>query len=490
MPLPCADRRTRIAGRLRIRAGAAIIVALFLSGCATVARDGTAQVPFAVPAAWSAGGGAAPGTNPVAQWWLRFKDPLLAGLIDEAMRANTSVTAAQAALRQARALRDVAAAALLPGVTGSGSGRHGTSGGKSTGNAFNAGLDASWELDLFGANRSAFEASEFDARASAATLADTQVSIAAETALSYITLRASQARFAIASSSLATQLETLQITQWRLQAGLVTEVEAEQARTSAEQTRAQLPALQTAIEQARNAIAVLVSRPPGELAVTLASPAPVPQASDDLALSLPAETLRQRPDVRASEYQVTAAAARVAQADAARLPNFKLGGSLGLSALTLGSLATGEAVISSLLASVSLPVFDAGAGSARVRAQEAALDKAQSAYVGTVLGALRDVENALVALRGDRERLARLREAADAAANAARLARQRYASGLVDFQVVLETQRTELSTQDSVASAGADVGSDHVRLYKALGGGWMPEPGEALRPALYRPPAQ
>lgn len=483
----CADDGIPTAGRIRISA-AATCVALCLSACASLAPDDSAKVPFDIPSAWSAGGvPATAGANPVAQWWLRFNDPLLASLVGEAMQANTSVVAAQAALRQARALRDVAAAALLPGVTGSGSGRHGTSGGESTGNVFNAGLDASWELDLFGANRSAFNASEFDARASAASLADTQVSIAAETALAYITLRGGQARLAIASASLATQLETLQITRWRLQAGLVTDVEAEQARTAAEQTRAQIPALQTAIDQARNALAVLVGRPPSALVQALAAPGPVPQASDDLALSLPAETLRQRPDVRASEFQVTAAAARVAQADAARMPNFKLGGSLGLTALTLGSLAATEAVVSTLLASVSLPVFDAGAGRARVRAQEAALDKAQSAYVGTVLGALRDVENALVALRGDRERLARLREAADAAANAAHLARQRYASGLVDFQVVLETQRTELNTQDSLASAGADVGSDHVRLYKALGGGWVPE---AARPSTYRQPAQ
>lgn len=288
MLISCADCGVPAAGRIRISA-AATLVAVFLSGCAAIAPYDSARVPFDVPTAWSGGiASAADGTNPVAQWWLRFNDPLLASLIAEAMQANTSVTTAQAALRQARALRDVAGAALLPGVSGSGSGRHGTSGGKSTGNSFNAGLDASWEVDLFGANRNAFNASEFDARASAASLADTQVSIAAETALAYITRRSGQARLAIANANLAIQLETLQITQWRLQAGLVTEVEAEQARTSAEQTRAQLPALQTAIEQARNALGVLVGRPPMALAAALATPGPVPQANNDLALSLPA----------------------------------------------------------------------------------------------------------------------------------------------------------------------------------------------------------
>jgi outer membrane protein TolC len=211
------------------------------------------------------------------------------------------------------------------------------------------------------------------------------------------------------------------------------------------------------------------------LATVLAAAAPVPQAAGDLALRIPAETLRQRPDVRAAELQVTAAVARVAQADAARLPNFTLSGSLGLSALTLGALTNGSAVVGSLLAGVSWPVFDGGAARAQVRAQQAALEQAHAGYQASVFTALKDVEDALVALQGDRERLVRLQNAAQAAGNAALLARQRYSSGLVDFQTVLETQRTQLNTQESVVTVQADLATDHVRLYKALGGGWSPE---------------
>ena len=220
------------------------------------------------------------------------------------------------------------------------------------------------------------------------------------------------------------------------------------------------------------AAALLTGQPPATLASVLATPSAVPQPANDLVLSIPAETLRQRPDVRAAEYQVTAAAARVAQADAALLPNFQLGGSLGLSALTLGALGSGSSVVSVLLASVSLPVFEGGALRAQVRAQQAALDAARSAYEATVLAALKDVEDALVALRANRERLTYLQRAAAAAGNAALLARQRYASGLIDFQTVLDTQRTQLAAQDSVASTGTLLAADHVRLYKALGGGW------------------
>jgi outer membrane protein TolC len=201
----------------------------------------------------------------------------------------------------------------------------------------------------------------------------------------------------------------------------------------------------------------------------------MPQVSDDLALSIPAETLRQRPDVRAAEHQVTAAQARLSQADATRLPNFALSGSLGLNAATIGSLTGSGAVVSTLLAGVSLPVFDGGALRAQVRVQQAALDQAHLAYEATVLAALTDVEDALVALRGDRERLLSLQQASEAASNAALMARQRYGSGLVDFQTVLDTQRSQLTTQDSVAIASADVSSDHVRLYKVLGGGWRPD---------------
>ncbi len=474
-----ADHRRPAARRIGIAAAVGSLM-LALCGCASLLPQPAATAAVEVPAAWSAADvGAAGGTSSLAQWWLRFDDPLLGSLVTQALQANTSVRSAQGALRQARALRDVSAAGLWPTVGGSASAQRSRAGDNGATNNFKAGLDASWELDFFGANRSALAASEATAQASAASLGDVQVSIAAEVALDYIALRDAQVRLAIAQDNLASQLETLQITQWRMQAGLVTSLEAEQALAAAEQTRAQLPVLQTSIEQSRHALAVLTGQPPAALSTELAATGKVPQAADDLALSIPAETLRQRPDVRAAELQVTAATALVAQADAARMPNFKLGGSLGLSALTLGTLTDGGSVVSALLASVTVPLFDGGALRAQVRAQSAALDQAQAAYQAAVLTALKDVEDALVSLRGDRERLAYLQHAAEAAGNAALLARQRFSSGLVDFQTVLETQRTRLSTEDGVASASASVSADHVRLYKALGGGWRHEGSDA-----------
>lgn len=452
---------------------------LALAGCTSFSPAPLPPTQLQVPASWHADRSdpskPLPAATLLAGWWQRFDDPLLVRLVEQALLNNGSVQGAQAALRQARALRDAAAAGLLPSVGSSASAQRGTQGGQSTGSSYRLGLDASWELDLFGARRSALDSSEASAQSRLASLGDVQVSIAAEVALVYIELRAAQARLEIAHANLSSQLETQQISSWRLQAGLVTTLDTEQARGATAQTQAQLPGLQASQMQSAHALAVLTGRPPAALLNELGAPAPVPQAPADLVLNLPAETLRQRPDVRVAELTVVGAWADLAQADAARAPSLKLGGSLGLSALTLGALGSGAAVVSSVLASVSMPIFDGGAGLARVRAQQAVLDQARSSYQAVVLTALKDVEDALVALRADRERLTRLQQAADAAGNAARLARQRYTSGLIDFRTVLETQRTQLSLQDSVAAASATVSANHVRLYKALGGGWLPD---------------
>ena len=303
------------------------------------------------------------------------------------------------------------------------------------------------------------------------------MSLAAEVASGYINMRGLQRRLAIARSNLDTQSETLQITRWRNQAGLASSLEVEQAISTTEQTRAQIPALQTSVTQALNALAVLTGRAPGQLSAELSLAAPVPPPPPDLALAFPADTLRQRPDVHAAELRVRAAVDRIAVADAARLPGFRLSGSLGLSALTLGSLTNGASLVQSLLASVSAPLFDGGAGRAQVRAQQAAMEQTLATYEGVVLSALQEVEDALVAIQGDAERLQRLQTAATAATQAELLARQRDTSGLIDCSTVLTTQGARLSTQDSVAIAQATLSADHVRLYKALGGGWKPDAG-------------
>ena len=454
-----------------------LCVALALVGCSTLRAPATPTLGgLQAPAAWSEAPANTTQRNAadLAAWWRRFGDSALDTLIADALAANTDIAQARATLRQARALADVQSAQLLPAVGGNASAQRSKSGSLPAANNFRASLDASWEIDLFGGQRSAANAATIDAQASAAGLGDVQVSVAAEVALAYLSLRSSEVREDIALRNLASQQETLQITQWRVQAGLATSLDAEQARAAVEQTRAQLPLLQKAAAQSRHQLALLTGRSAYQL--VLAKTAALPTAPADLALALPADTLRQRADVRASQARVEAAAQRIVQADAARYPSLSLSGSLGLSALTLSGLTSGGAGVASRLAGVSLPIFDGGAGKAQVTAQQAAFDAATAGYCASVLTALKDVEDSLVSLQRDRERLFTLQQAADAAGNAARLATQRYGSGLIDFQTVLDTQRSQLSAQDSVASANSDVAADHVRLYKALGGGWQPEP--------------
>jgi NodT family efflux transporter outer membrane factor (OMF) lipoprotein len=376
----------------------------------------------------------------------------------------------------------VKTAALGPSLGAAGSVQRSGTSQVSASNSFQTGLDASWELDLFGASTFAHQAAMADVRAAQDSLAAVRVSLAAEVAVAYIDLRTLQARLALAQSSVAAQQDTLQITRWRVQAGLASSLDQEQGVAASEQTGAQIPALQSSVAQSLSALAVLTGQPPGAVSAQLAATQPVPVPPASWAVTLPADTLRQRPDVRAAESRVAAALARLQQADAQRLPSFRIAGTLGLRALTLGGLTGGQAALGSLLASVSLPVLDGGAALAQVRAQDAALAQARVAYEAAVLAALQDVEDALLGLQGNRDRLVRLQAAVAAATNADLLARFRYEGGLIDYRFVLDAQRTLLSTQDSLTSTRAALSTDHVRLYKALGGGWVPEAAWAAAP--------
>ena len=451
-------------------------LALLLQGCAHRAPVASESPGAALPVAWNAplpaGLAVLPQADDLARWWERFGDPQLSALVAQALQAHPSALSAQAALRQARAQARVQAAGMLPDVSLSGSAQRSRSGGQ-TGNSFQVGLDAGWEPDLFGRLDAGVQASEADARAAQASLEQVHVSLSAEVALQYISLRSLQQRLAIAQRNLETQQQTLQIADWRVQAGLATSLVAEQARAAAEQTAAQVPQLQANLAQARHALAVLTGQAPAALDAALAAPQAVPQPSQALALDIPADTLRQRPGVRVAQERVQAALARVSQADAARYPSLRLSGSLGLRALTLGAMGDSASLVHSLLGSVAVPLFDGGATQAQVQVQQAALEQARQAYQLAVLTALKEVEDALVALQGEAARLAHLQQATQAAGNAALLAQQRYASGLIDFASVLETQRTQLATQDALATSQANLGSNHVRLFKALGGGWQ-----------------
>lgn len=459
-------------------ASAVAICVAVLSGCAAVGPDYTAP-QTSVPAHWQgAHDSRMRDASVLARWWRQFNDPVLNGLIADALAANTDLATAQAKLRESRARRDLARAGLGPSVTASGSASRSESGG-ATSNLFSAGVDAGWELDIFGGTRRGVEAAEADLQASAETLRDTRVSLVAEVALDYVALRTSEQRLAIAESSLAAQQETYDLTRWRQQAGLVSQLDEAQALTALEQTRAALPALRTAIAESRHRLAILLGRPPAELDARLTASGAIPVAADAVATGIPADTLRQRPDVRAAERRLAAQTARLGQAEAARYPSFQLSGSLGLQSPTLNRLLAGNNSSSSLLAGITAPIFDAGRIRSNIAVQDAVLEQSRLGYQAAVLTALEEVENALVSLAQSRQRQAQLARATDSARSTLALARNRYAAGLADFQAVLDSQRTLLNLEDQLASSTGETSNAQIHLYKALGGGWTLEAAPA-----------
>ncbi|HMN76150.1 MAG TPA: efflux transporter outer membrane subunit [Burkholderiaceae bacterium] len=454
------------------RRAALLGLACLLAGCAAVGPD--YQPPKTdLPPAWSPAAAVDTPAAPLdAGWWRRFDDPQLTSLVERALAANPDVRIARARLRAARAVGAQAEAALWPSVGAYGSATRSSSGGNDATSSYGLGFDASWEIDLFGGLKRGVEAADADAQASAATLASTQVSLAAEVARDYVLLRAYQLRIGITQANLDNQSQTLQIAQWRAQAGLVGQIDVEQARANREQTRGQLPQLQDAATQKISALAVLLNVAPGTLAPELKDASAIPSAAAQPLAGIPADLLRRRPDIVAAERSLAAATARIGVAEAARYPSLNLAGTLGLQGAVLSALTGGGAATQLVAASLAAPIFDAGRLRQQVEIRSAEQEQALAAYEGALAGALRDVEDARAALANGAVRADALAQAVQAARNAALLASFRYRSGLVDFQTVLDTERSVRTLEDSQASTEADNVMAMIQLYKALGGGW------------------
>jgi len=449
---------------------------LLAFGLAAAAGCGSAQVPAPVisstpPAAWhtAAQGVVVERSDDLSRWWEQLGDATLTDLVDRALAGSPDLRTAQARLRQARAQREVTRADLLPSASASAA----ASDRRNSPAGFSAGFDASWEPDVFGGTRAGIDAATADLLATAEDLHATQVSLTAEVARNYVELRTLQLRLDIARRNEASQAETLELTGFRAQAGLVGSLDVEQARANLEQTRAQIPALESSVAQAMHRIATLVGLEPTALTAELDHAAPVPSVPSEIAIGIPTDTLRQRPDVRAAEQRIVAETSRLAQAETRRYPQFSLSGSIGVEVVR-GALTGGTSLVASAAGSVLQTVFDGGRIRQQIEIQSAVQEQAMVSYEATVLTALEEVENALVSLEKSRQRLSSLDAAAEASANAALLARNQYTAGLVDFQTVLDTERTVRSVEDSVAATEGDRVIALVQLYKALGGGWSP----------------
>ncbi len=472
----------------------ALPLAFVLLGGCSVGPDyrPPSNIALNIPGGFVAPSPAATSEADLAAWWTQFGDATLSGLVERALARNLDVDAAVARLRQARAGVRAAVGAQLPsiGVSGSASRSVGrerdrivdpasgaifTSGGDAS--VFDAGLDAAWEADLFGGLRRSTEAARADAAGSEASLHNVQLSVAAEVGLNYVDARLAQARLKIARDNLASQDETLQIVGWRVQAGLVGALDLEQARQLRAQTAATIPTLENNYAVALNRLAVLTGEAPGAVDGALRQPQPVPLPPAAVGAGIPADVVQRRPDVAAAERSLAAEVARIGVATADLYPALRLSGSFGGSDGAIGGI-LGQS-IGNLVAAVSAPIFEGGQIRARIEGQRAAADAALAAYRSAVLVALEEVENALRGITAAEQRERALIVAEEASRNATLLARLQYRSGLIDFQTLLDAERSLLSSQDGRASARAARATATVQLYKALGGGWQAAPAPA-----------
>ena len=457
-----------------------VLAILILTGCATVGPD---YVPpdTSVSATWHTqfkGGLTAEEMDPqaLAAWWATLNDPELSSLIDRAVLGNLDLKKALARVREARARRGMAKADLFPTLDATGSATWSrtskdTGTGK-TNDLYAASFDAGWELDIFGGVRRSVEAAGADLQATQEDLRNVLVSLLAEVALNYIDVRTSQVLIAVAEANLEAQSETYQLTQWRYEAGLSDELAVQQARYNLENTRSLIPAFRTRLEEAMNRIAVLLGEQPGKVHPELEKREPIPVTPLNVAVGVPADLLRRRPDVRQAERQLAAQTARIGVATADLYPKFTLSGSIGLEAFSLSNLSSSGAWSLSGGPRITWAIFKGGAIRQNIEVQSALQEQALIQYEATILSALEEVENALVAYAEVQQRRQSLSEATQAAQKAVDLAQHRYQAGLTDFNNVLDAQRSLLSFQEQLAQSEGTVTSNLVRLYKALGGGW------------------
>jgi NodT family efflux transporter outer membrane factor (OMF) lipoprotein len=457
--------------------------AMLLAGC-TVGPD-YRPTKTELPAAWDGTTVAAPARASVAtteavqlsEWWGVLNDPKLTELVTGALQANLDLRTAESALRQARALRAVTAAGFWPNVNATGSyQRGGPLGGGHATDLFQTGLDAAWELDVFGGVRRGIEAADASIDAAVENRRAVLISVAAEVAIDYVDLRAFQQRIQIARDNLKAQKHTSELTRNKVKFGFNSTLDQANADALVATTEATIPPLESSERQTIYALSALLARPPAALKEELSAPGPIPQAPARVPVGLPSALLQRRPDIRQSEALVHAATAQIGVAQAAWFPQFSLTGALGFQSDTLRGLLRSDSGAWSVGPSVTWPIFTAGRIQANIEVQNAAQEQALLAYQKTVLTALQDVESSLVAFALEQQHRQLLDQAVKANTQAVDLSTQLYTQGTTDFLSVLVAQQSLLASQDALAQSNQAIATDLIALYKALGGGWETKP--------------
>lgn len=485
---------SRVTGR-RIGSLSLAAACLSLAGC-TVGPDYTAVSPdmpatykehVAMKSVGSAGRGE-------VAWWNRFEDPELVSLVERTVAANNDLEVAEARVRQARSTREIARSLLYPRV-GVGASALSFRGSEAAvglpdadleGKLYQIGFDAEWTVDIFGGTRRLVESAAAEEQGMKARRRGAVLMVVAETARAYVELRGAQRELQVANSTLADQRETLAVTEERNANGLASKLEVVRARTEVEATAAEIPPIEQAIRGYIHVLSTLMASEPTALDDELSSPSPIPAVPDRIAVGVPSDLLRRRPDIQAAERHIAGATAQVGVATATLFPQMVLGASGGLASRNTDDLFNGSSSINpstNYLAgpAINWTLFDAGRRRATINMTKAEVDAAKASYENTVLTAFREIESALVAVDRGRVRLADLQRVAASAREALGIAQDDYRNGLLDQLTVLDAQR-QASRADRLLTHGqVALTVDVVRLYKALGGGWeVAEPPVAV----------
>jgi len=461
------------------------------AGCRTVGPD-YAPVQAAVPSKWPTVEASAEAniktvdTEALAQWWTTLEDPALSSLVERALSNNQDLKIALTRIRQSRAALGIADKQLDPSVTGSVQYRRSQSAAPTAENPdpallstgsdyFNTGFDASWEIDLFGKKHRSIEAAAAELEASEEGYRSVLVSLVSETASNYVRLRTLQQQQEIVLRNLELQEKVLALLEDQAAAGLIGFLRVRQSRYNIETTRSRIPGYRVSIEESMNTLAILLGMMPGDLHKELAIPGHIPVPGVEIAVGIPADILRRRPDIRNAERMLAAQTARIGVATGDLYPVFSLSGFLGMTAVSTEAFFSDNSPAVSITPFISVPLFNRDKIRDQIEIQNAIQERTLIEYENTVLDAIKEVRDAIMAYGEEQKRYRILEEGAFEARSALNIADERFRTGLVNFLDVLDAQRALLSFEENQVSSRGTITQDLIRLYKALGGGWYPE---------------
>jgi len=474
--------------RAGANAGLALLTALLLQACAAVGPDYEPPV-IATPDAWAEQitEDLARGPDSALQnWWTVFEDPVLDSLIERCRAQNLDLLVATSRVRESRAVLAIAQGAKLPVAEGEASAaatkqsddgplqQVAPPGGFESQDLLQLRVDAGWELDVFGRVRRSIEAAGAQYQASVEDYRDVMVTLFAEVALAYTDARSAQQRIRYLQDNVATQRESLALAVDSFESGVSSRLDVAQAETSLAVTQALIPAVQASLNQSLNRLAVLLGQDAGSLRQELQAVGPVPAPGEAIGVGVPADLLRQRPDIRRNERLLAAQTAQIGVATADLYPSFSIGGFIGLQSRSAADLFDGSSVTWGLGTPIQWSLFDGGRIRSNIEVQDEKAQQRLLQYRNSVLGAIEEVENAIVGYNLSQTRKQLLGQAVSSAGEALDLVLVQYRAGLTDFNNVLVTQRELQTQQDHLVVAESDVVLDLIALYKALGGGWSP----------------